>query len=64
MKQGKEEALAIVNKYMGSIFLDRIGDMTVAPVGLQYEQGFKTVAFYGPWKEERPSFQGQRPPFL
>ena len=40
-KQGKEEALAIVKEYMGPVFSDKIGNMKVPPVQLQYEPGFR-----------------------
>ena len=40
-KQGREEAWAIVKEYMGSVFSDKIGNMKIPPVQLQYEQGFR-----------------------
>ena len=41
--KGKEGTRRIINKYMGLVFFDRIGRMTMRPVKLRYKQGFKPV---------------------
>ena len=38
---GRTEAAHIVHEYTGSVFTDRIGNMQVPPIVLQYERGFK-----------------------
>ena len=41
--KGKEGARRIIQKYMGSVFSDRVGKMKVKPVKLRYKKGFKPV---------------------
>ena len=41
--KGKEEAMRIVNRYKGQVFMDKVGKMKMEAVKLQYEAGFKPV---------------------
>ena len=41
--KGKEEAMRIVNRYKGPVFMDKVGRMKMEAVELKYEVGFKAV---------------------
>ena len=42
-EETKQEAQAIVDAFKGTVLTERIGDMNIKPIQLQYEEGFRPI---------------------